>query len=225
MATAKKTTTSPAEEVKKDETTATEAVDTPEKVEEQVDDLSIYERLQRVQTRLRAPKGKKNDYGKYMYRSCEDILEAVKPLLSEYKLALVINDDIELIGDRFYIKAVARLVTPDGTHVENSAYAREAVARKGMDDSQVTGSASSYARKYALNGLFCIDDTKDADASEAGKKDPSGISPDRKAEIIANINACKSRDEMMALWRSLSSEERTARDILDACKTAAESFS
>lgn len=224
MATAKKTTTSPAEEVKKDETTATEAVDTPEKVEEQVDDLSIYERLQRVQTRLRAPKGKKNDYGKYMYRSCEDILEAVKPLLSEYKLALVINDDIELIGDRFYIKAVARLVTPDGTHVENSAYAREAVARKGMDDSQVTGSASSYARKYALSGLLAIDDTRDADTMDNRDKQ-TGVPDDRKAEIIANINACKSRDEMMALWRSLSSEERTARDILDACKTAAESFS
>lgn len=225
MATAKKTTTPPAEEVKKEEATATEVVETSEKVEEKVDDLSIYERLQRVQANLKAPKGQYNKFGNFSYRSCEDILEALKPLLTENRLTLVLTDTIDLIGDRYYVKATATIYTAKGEYLRNTAFARETAERPKMDVSQITGSASSYARKYALNGLFCIDDTKDADASEAGKKDPSGISPDRKAEIVANINACKSRDEMMALWRSLSSEERTARDILDACKTAAESFS
>lgn len=117
-----------------------------------------------VQSELKAPKGQYNKFGGYSYRSCEDILEAVKPLLSSHGLVLTIADEIKTVGDRFYVQAEARLIDADnGDEIKTSAYAREALARKGMDDSQVTGSASSYARKYALNGLFCIDDNKDAD--------------------------------------------------------------
>lgn len=118
--------------------------------------------LNKIQKELKAPKGQKNTFGNYNYRSCEDILEAVKPLLGHAVLTL--NDEVVMIGDRFYIKATATL--SDGTKsVFASAYAREAVEKKGMDVAQITGAASSYARKYALNGLFCIDDTKDADTT------------------------------------------------------------
>ena len=118
-----------------------------------------------IQHDLKAPKGNYNSFGKYKYRSCEDILEAVKPLLAREECTLTITDDIIQIGDRFYIKATARIT--DGTEtVEVSAMAREEKEKKGMDGSQVTGTASSYARKYALNGLFLIDDTKDADTDE-----------------------------------------------------------
>ena len=122
-------------------------------------------KLINIQHDLKAPKGNYHSFGKYKYRSCEDILEAVKPLLAREECTLTITDDIIQVGDRFYIKATARIT--DGTEtVEVSAMAREAAEKKGMDDSQVTGTASSYARKYALNGLFLIDDTKDADTDE-----------------------------------------------------------
>ncbi len=117
-----------------------------------------------IQSELKAPKGQYNSFGKYKYRSCEDILEAVKPLLNKHKCFLTISDDIVQMGDRFYIKATATLKSGD-EQVQVSALARESLTKKGMDDSQITGTASSYARKYALNGLFCIDDTKDADAT------------------------------------------------------------
>jgi hypothetical protein len=121
---------------------------------------ALVKKLARIQRDLKAPKNQFNSFGKYRFRSCEDILEGVKPLLGG--LALTVNDDIQLIGDRVYVKATASLT--DGEHtIDNSAFAREPQSKKGMDDSQVTGTASSYARKYALNGLFCIDDTKDAD--------------------------------------------------------------
>ena len=132
---------------------------------------SVVERLIEVQALLKAPKGQYNSFGKYKYRSCEDILEAVKPLLAERGLLLFIEDQIERIGDtsgtdslRWYVKATATVT--DGTDsVSTTAYAREDKDKKGMDGSQVTGASSSYARKYALNALFLIDDTKDADAT------------------------------------------------------------
>jgi len=117
--------------------------------------------LSEIQKHLKAPKNNFNNFGKYKYRNCEDILEAVKPLLGEATLTL--TDEIVLVGDRFYVKAMAKL--SDGSEIESAtAYAREPDEKKGMDASQITGTASSYARKYALNGLFCIDDTKDADS-------------------------------------------------------------
>lgn len=122
-------------------------------------------KLQEIQHRLKAPKGQYNNFGKYKYRSCEDILEAVKPILYEVGCTLTLTDTIELIGDRYYIKATAWLKGEDTDEVV-TAYAREAETKTGMDASQITGTASSYARKYALNGLFCIDDTKDADTDE-----------------------------------------------------------
>ena len=124
-------------------------------------------RVSAVQAELKAPKGQYNSFGKYKYRSCEDILEAVKPLLKQYKLVLTLSDTIYSIGDRYYIQATATLYDTDSEEkIYNSALARESAEKKGMDDSQITGTASSYARKYALNGLFCIDDTKDADTDE-----------------------------------------------------------
>lgn len=125
---------------------------------------AIYNKLLKVQAELKAPKSQYNKFGKYTYRSCEDIVEAAKPLLSNQGLTLLMSDDVVLIGERYYIKATATLIDiSDGEQLAVSALAREPVSRKGMDDSQVTGSSSSYARKYALNGLFCIDDSKDSD--------------------------------------------------------------
>ena len=126
--------------------------------------LSDMKELQIIQFRLKAPKGNYNSFGKYKYRSAEDILEAVKPLLNEENCVLTLSDEIVQVGDRYYIKATCTLVNSDGQIVETSAFARETETKTGMDASQITGTASSYARKYALNGLFCIDDTKDADA-------------------------------------------------------------
>ena len=119
-------------------------------------------KLIEVQKLLKAPKNQYNSFGEYYYRSCEDILEAVKPLLAERGLLMTITDSVELIGDRYYIKATVKVT--DGTQTyEVSAYARESLERKKTDDSQLTGAASTYARKYALNGMYCIDDAKDAD--------------------------------------------------------------
>lgn len=130
---------------------------------------TINERLIHIQGELKAPKSQENKFGGYKYRSCEDILEAVKPLLKKEKVTLTISDDIIEVGGRVYVKATATLSDGEDT-ISTSAFAREAETKKGMDDSQITGSASSYARKYALNGLFAIDDTKDADATNTHGK-------------------------------------------------------
>ena len=140
--------------------------------------MNIYEKLANVQKNLKANKSQYNEFGKYNYRSCEDILEAVKPLLSDNGLTLTLTDDISLVGNRFYVMAKAVLTSAfDGQTISVSAFAREDEFKKGMDACQVTGTASSYARKYALNGLFCIDDAKDSDATNTSKKDekPDGV--------------------------------------------------
>lgn len=121
--------------------------------------------VSKIQTELNAPKGQYNSYGGYSYRSCEDILEALKPLLKREHLVVMINDDIVCIGERFYVKATAT-ITDGVDSFSNTAFAREPLDRKGMDCSQITGATSSYARKYALNGLLCIDDNKDADTMD-----------------------------------------------------------
>ena len=134
--------------------------------------MNVYEKLMTVQTKLRAPKGQYNSFGKYSYRSCEDILEALKPLLAEVGAIVNVSDEIKLIGDRFYVEATASFIDVEtGERMIAKASAREAETKKGMDDSQVTGSVSSYARKYALNGLFAIDDNKDADSLNKHNKD------------------------------------------------------
>lgn len=137
------------------------------------------DKLIKIQSELKAPKGQYNSFGKYKYRSAEDILEAVKPLCVKHNVLLTLTDSIELIGERYYVKATAKV--SDGTKaVEVTALAREDLDKKGMDGSQITGTASSYARKYALNGLFCIDDTKDADTDEYAAKTQSKDSDAKK---------------------------------------------
>ena len=142
-----------------------------------MENTSIYAALAAVQSELKAPKGQFNKFGGYNYRSCEDILEAVKPILKAHSLALHLADEPAMVGERYYIKATATLTDFAGQQISSTAYAREPLDKKGMDDSQITGTASSYARKYALNGLFCIDDTKDADTDEyqaASGQNPAG---------------------------------------------------
>lgn len=125
------------------------------------------EKLIKIQSELKAPKSNYNGFGKFRYRSCEDILEAVKPLLAREKCMLTMTDEVVAITDKVYIKATATIIDLDNkVHCSTSAYARESENKKGMDESQMTGTASSYARKYALNGLFLIDDTKDVDTNE-----------------------------------------------------------
>lgn len=129
----------------------------------------LIQRVGDIQHKLKAPKGQYNSFGKYNYRSCEDILEGVKPLLKEHNLALLVDDEIVQIGERYYVKATAKIT--DGREIVSAtAYAREPDTKKGMDESQITGATSSYARKYALNALLCIDDTKDADTMDNSKK-------------------------------------------------------
>ena len=144
--------------------------------------MNIYEKLSNIQQELKAPKNQYNSFGGYAYRSCEDILEAVKPLLKKYNCTLQLEDYLENIGERYYIRAIAKLIDTEKPYVEddeicaincitNSAYAREEENKKGMDGSQITGASSSYARKYALNGLFLIDDVKDSDTTNIGKQE------------------------------------------------------
>lgn len=132
--------------------------------------MKIHEQLSTIQANLKAPKNQKNTFGNYNYRSCEDILEAVKPHLQSTETVLIISDEIVSSGGKNYIKATATLSNADGEKVQVCGWAREADTKKGMDDSQITGATSSYARKYALNGLFLIDDTKDADTNEQKKE-------------------------------------------------------
>ena len=161
-------------------------------------------KLVAVQAALKAPKGQFNKFGGYKYRSCEDILEAVKPLLLEQGLQLTITDEPVEVGGRIYIKATATIT--DGSETATvSGYAREAESKKGQDESQITGSASSYARKYALNGLFLIDDTKDADATNDHQKPKAAPRPKQAAKPKAapqpqggELKAAKVR-----LWRAL----------------------
>lgn len=148
-------------------------------------ELSFYEKLVKVQQELKAPKSNFNKFGNFRYRSAEDILEAVKPLNAKYGLVLTLTDTPILIGERYYIQATAK-ITDGGNAHEVTAYAREAQTKKGMDDSQITGTASSYARKYALNGLYLIDDTKDADTDEYAEQTQNDIEDQRKQQELSN---------------------------------------
>lgn len=134
--------------------------------------MNIYEKLSNIQNELKCNKNQFNKFGGYKYRSCEDILEAAKPLLRKEKVVLTISDELQYIGNRYYIKATATLIDIESDAIiSNSAYAREEETKKGMDGSQITGSSSSYARKYALNGLFGIDDNKDSDTTNIQSKE------------------------------------------------------
>lgn len=145
--------------------------------------MNIYEKLMNIQKELKAPKSQYNSFGKYKYRSCEDILESVKPLLEKYKVTIILTDKLEQIGERYYIRAMAILFdTESDNSIENTAYAREEETKKGMDGSQITGTSGSYARKYALNGLLLIDDTKDADTDEFTKENNKGKTKEEPKE-------------------------------------------
>ena len=166
--------------------------------------MNVYEKLMTVQTKLRAPKSNYNSFGKYSYRSCEDILEALKPLLAEVGAIVNVSDEIKLIGDRFYVEATASFIDVEtGERMMAKASAREAETKKGMDDSQVTGSVSSYARKYALNGLFAIDDNKDADSTNTYGKEikpnmtPTGITEAQLKRLFAIGNKAGIKKEVV----------------------------
>ena len=145
--------------------------------------MGINEKLMRIQTQIKAPKNLYNSFGKYKYRNAEGICEAVKPFLEKENVSLILLDDVMAVGNRFYVKAIARLTdNENGDSVEATAFARESETKKGMDDSQITGTASSYARKYALNGLFLLDDTKDADTMDNTEKPKAAPKAKAKTE-------------------------------------------
>lgn len=155
--------------------------------------LTINDKLSAIQTKIKAPKNLYNSFGKYNYRNAESILEAVKPYLESLNLFLVINDSIVMVGERYYVRATATLADCEtGESIEVSAYARETEEKKGMDGSQVTGATSSYARKYALNGLFLLDDTKDADTDEYAKTTGKGAPKEASEQEL--------KDELNDLW-------------------------
>jgi hypothetical protein len=164
-----------------------------------------------IQSRLKAPKSQMNNFGGYKYRNCEDILEAVKPLLKENSLILTISDEIVEISGRFYVKATATL-TDGENQIATSALAREEESKKGMDGSQLTGASSSYARKYALNGLFCIDDTKDSDTTNTG--DAPWQSDIEKAKKL--IRQAKTLEGLKKIYDMSSGEIQQDRAFLEA---------
>ena len=169
--------------------------------------------LSNIQVELKAPKSQYNSFGKYKYRSLEDIQEALKPLLQKYGCYLVISDSIEMIGDRFYVVATATLYEENNKIVaSNQAYARESQTKKGMDDSQITGATSSYARKYALNGLFCIDDTKDADTMDNGGH--SNTSNNKKQTNKTPKQASKTPKELRQDIVHYTTENKIPTDVV-----------
>lgn len=175
--------------------------------------------LQIIQTRLKAPKSQVNKFGGFKYRSLEDIMEAVKPLLAETECHLVLSDKVVLIGDRYYIMATATLTNKQGVTITNTAYAREEDGKKGMDASQVTGATSSYARKYALNGLFAIDDTKDADTDEYTKAQEAR---GKKSEVRASSQGATAKSQspsepaLTAEMRKRLEESKTVTELYKA---------
>ena len=172
--------------------------------------MELQERLLRVQSNLKAPKNQRNNFGKYNYRSCEDILEALKPLLLKEELTLVINDEVKEIAGYMFIEAVAT-ISYKSEKIEVKAQAGIDPNRKGMGISQTFGSSSSYARKYALNGLFLIDDTKDADTQDNSKT--TAVKPNATPEILkkaqsvnATIEQIKSKYNLTALQEAKYNE-------------------
>lgn len=182
-----------------------------------------------IQSGLKCPKKQRNNFGGYNFRNCEDIMEAVKPLLKETGCTLTCSDELVMVGDRYYVRATARIVNSSGEIVETTAYAREEETKKGMDASQITGASSSYARKYALNGLLCIDDTKDSDTTNTGAHeektaktatsqpkpaqkpaagnptfdniDPNSLAGEKMREWIDKIQAAVSIDEIHTIYK------------------------
>lgn len=170
---------------------------------------TIRQSLATIQSKLKVEKSQYNSFGKYKYRSCEDILKAVKPLLEETKTTLTLQDELANIGERYYVRATARLTDMNGASIETTAYAREEEDKKGMDGSQITGTASSYARKYALGGLFAIDDGIDSDATNTGASKPKATKATPASdkvdfnEIDEKIKNATTVQEVRAIYASV----------------------
>lgn len=173
---------------------------------------------------MKAPKSQRNDFGKYNYRSCEDILEALKPLLAEFKACLYISDDLVEIGGRNYVKATVTLYDiEDGSSIFNTAFAREEETKKGMDGSQITGASSSYARKYALNGMFAIDDTKDSDFTNKGENKPEKpvekkLATEKQVELITSLYDEENISKLMSYYKVSRLEDLTMEQASQAIK-------
>lgn len=178
--------------------------------------MEITEILNNMQCELRAPKNQFNSFGGYKYRSLEDIAEALKPLEAKYKVAVILQDEVVEVGGRVYVKATATLMATEVEitgRIQTTAFAREEETKKGMDAAQITGSASSYARKYALNGMFLIDDVKDPDATYKHGKEDAPAPPPTKEQLIEKAQKCKSRKELASLYHSI--EEKMQSEVRD----------
>lgn len=178
--------------------------------------MNIYEKLLYIQNELKCSKNQFNKFGNYKYRNAEDILEAVKPICLKYKAVINVKDKIIQVGDRYYVEATAYItdVEKPGDYIENQAYAREEENKKGMDSSQVTGATSSYARKYALNGLLCIDDTKDTDSEEYQKSEKKEvmITDSQKELIISKFD----KEDIKTYLEELNKSKLSELTILEA---------
>lgn len=171
--------------------------------------MEIYNQLSLIQNEVKVPKNQHNKFGGYNYRNAEDILEAVKPVCAKHNTTLIITDEIVLIGERYYVKATATLFNKDGESVFTNAYAREEENKKGMDSSQLTGSTSSYARKYALNGLFNIDDTKDSDFNNKHGKEETPKNPKLNSGKIQGNNETETMDNV---WKKETIKQKETLD-------------
>ncbi len=180
-----------------------------------------------IQSELKAPKSQYNSFGRYKYRNAEDVLEAVKPLLKDNKCVLLLSDEIKNIENRFYVEATATIINSAGETIQVKASAREEETKKGMDGAQITGASSSYARKYALNGLFCIDDTKDADSTNTHGKAPEKKQPVKPVEkkitaaqvkkAVEEVYDTKTEAELLKLWRA-DKQMQLQDDFIEAVK-------
>ena len=177
--------------------------------------MNTLEKLYVVQQQIKAPKGQYNGFGGYKYRNCEDILEAVKPVLDKVKAIIVLSDELVQIGDRYYVKANASFIDIEATEsniLSNTAYAREEDTKKGMDGSQITGASSSYARKYALNGLLAIDDTKDSDTTNKGQQDLN-------KQLLAEAKTLNITLSNLAKYLNKDEQDITNTDLAKAIET------
>lgn len=179
-----------------------------------MENTNIYKKLNQIQIKLKAPKSQFNKFGNYKYRNCEDILEALKPLLNEFKTVISLKDEIIFIEGRFYVKATVTLIDSEtGEAFSTSAFAREEETKKGQDGSQITGSSSSYARKYALNGLFAIDDTKDSDSTNTHLNSKEGMIERLKESLSSDkLKKVLSAYNVNELW------EMTTEQLKEACE-------
>lgn len=175
-----------------------------------------------IQAEVQAPKNKFNSFGKYAYRSAENIIEAVKPIINPKGYHLILSDEMVIIGERYYIKATATISNGEQSYSATS-YAREPEEKKGMDSAQISGTTGSYSRKYALNGLFALDDHKDSDATSTETKpnvvvEEIILSDDERIELINSLDACKNIDDIKELWKCLDPKYKGIEQVKNLIK-------